>query len=432
MTKPRKLKEFDQEIDDKLDIDELSATKGGPYDIYAMSPDTAIPFCPECHLPMRNHGRYEREYLDYVYDDNGKPKFITLHFVFYKYRCLNEECPVTLFQKPVQFAKENANVTERLESLIVYYASCLSYSQTEERIKHTVSKQAIGQISKRWIDDKDEKRGSIFSTPRILGLVSFFMDSKGYIIAVDAGDRNLHIIEILKAVSTDEIRIFLGHLNKASISAVLTDCNPTIVSTVQDELPGVEVLVDTDALFQEAEDAFRNIIIHDAMHYMNSDKKLLLMDPQKLAESEYGTKTVRDITNRKPRVSNAYSHINNLRSILSSKWDVTDIRDWSYKIPIDCQKDFALASEYIDEYWNEFLAFYRRRREVSADLYDKLKRLDEMLQEFKKCSDELFRARILYTCLIGKEISIGDEKWKGVPYEWVIQTLDALLNEMED
>lgn len=430
MTKPRKLKAYDQLLDDKLDLKQLAATAGDAYNIYAMNPDTSIPNCPLCGKRMKNHGKYERQYLDVVFSDDGKPQYITLHYLFYKYRCMDEECDRTLFQKPIDFARENANVTKRLEDVIVRYASAFSYSKVERKIKSTVSKQAVGQIAKRWVDEKDEERGYKFYTPRILGFVSFFWDMREYIVAVDAGESEIYIIDVLKAVETNEITVFLNHLEKSSVECVVTDCNEIIVNAVVDQLPNAEVLVDTDALLQVALDGFGEIVKADAKHTMNDDKKRLMMEPEKL--TDFDGDMIRRVTASKPRVSNGYDHINMLRSILSRKWDISDIRDWEYKIPIDCKDEFLMASEYIDAYWNELLNFYKRRREVTPELYEKLKKLDKKVQEFKNCSDELFRAKLLYVCRIGRNINSTDGMWHGVSYQEVMDTLDSLLNETED
>lgn len=430
MKKPRKLKAYDQKLDDELDLEQLAATAGDSYNIYAMNPDTSIPECPECHKRMKNHGKYERQYLDVICEEGKSPRFITLHYLFYKYRCMDKECNRTLYQKPITFAKENANVTERLEDLIVKYASALSYSKTEQKIRSTVSKQAVGQIAKRWTDAKDEKRGNIFYSPQILGLESFFWDSREYIFAVDAGNSELYIIDVLNGVDTERIQLLFSHLDKSKIKFVVTDCNPTIVDAVRDQLPGAEVLVNTDALLQEALDSFWEVIMSDAKHTMNIDKARLMKAPNDLEEWEI--RFVRHITDQKPRVSAAYDHVNMLRSILSRQWDISDIRDWENKIPIDCKSEFLMASEYIEEYWQELLNFYKRRRIVTPELYGKLKKLDEKMQKLNSCSDELFRARVLYLCKVGRRLKATDGKWHGAPYKEVMNTMDSLINEMEE
>lgn len=430
LIKPRKLKAYDQKLDDKLDLEQLAATAGDTSNIYAMNLDTSIPDCPLCKKRMKNHGKYERQYWDVVFNEEGNPQFITLHYLFYKYRCMDKECSLTLYQKPIDFASENANVTKRFEALLTRYASSMSYSQVQQKIYGTVTKQAVGQITKRWVDGRDVERGEIFYTPQVLGFVSFLWDDKSYIVVVDAGNRNLLIIDVLKSIDTDEIIILLNHLNKKNIRYVVTDCNEVVVNTVKDQLPGAEVLVSTDALLQGALDGFWQIVKTDAKHTMNEDKARLMKDPREL--NDFDGDMIRRVTEKKPRVSNGYDHINMLRSILSNEWDVSDIRDWENKIPIDCKDEFYEASVYIDEYWKELLNFYKRRRVVTAELYTKLQKMDKKLQEFRNCSDELFRARVLYVCLNGRSVKSRDGKWHGVPYEDVMATLDSLLNEMEE
>lgn len=438
MSKPRRLKAYEKELDETLDLEQLAATAGDAYNIYAMNTDTAVPNCPLCKQRMKNHGKYERQYLDVISSNIEKPKFITLHYLFYKYRCLNEDCNLTLYQKPIDFAYENANVTKRLENLIVRYASFLSYSQVEQRIKSSVTKQAVGQIVKRWVEQKDIERGDLFYTPRVLGLFSFLWDDqkrvkkhiRGYVLVVDACDRDIHIIDVLKEISTDEITVLLAHMEKNKIEYVVTDCNDIIVSAVIDQLPNAEVLVNTDILFDSAVDGFKEIIKKDAAHTMNVDKRRLLTNPSNL--SNFDAICIKNVTDAKPRVNNGYDHLNLLRSILARKWDITDIREWENQIPIDCADEFGLTSLYIDTYWGELLNFYKRRREVTPELYEKLKKLDLKLRSFKLCSDEVFRAKVLYLSKIGEEIKESRGQWRGVPYADVLNMLDTLLNEMED
>ena len=426
--KPRKIKNL--ELSNELDIEQLVATGGDSMNIYAMNFETEVPTCPECHQHMRNHGKFERQYLDVISEKGELPRIVILHYLFYKYRCENEECGKTIYQKPIEFARESANVTYRLENLIMKHAVTMSYSQVEQKIRGAVTKQAIGQITKRWTNCKDAERGMIYFSPQVLGMISFFWDNQEYILAVDASDGNLIIIDVIMGVETEKIQLFLSHLNKENIVYVVTDCNPIVVESAKDMIPGAEVLVDTDALFKEVLDSFRKIIRAEAMHVANVDKERLLKAPNEL--SEWEVTRVRDITEIKPRVSTAYDYVNTLRSILSRDWDITDIKDWQYKMPIDCEEEFSIASAYVDEYWKELLNFYKRRTVVTGELYGKLQKLDAKMKKFKNCSVEIFRARVLYLCKIGQKIKETDGYWHGADYETVMDMMNQLVNELEE
>ncbi len=432
MAKPRKLKTYEKELDEKLDIEKLVATGSEGNSIYAMNPDTSVPDCPICHQRMKNHGKFERIYIDVMSGDDGKPRYIDLHYLFYKYRCLNEDCELTLYQKPIEFANDNANVTKRMEDQIVRYASYLSYAQVENKILSSVTKQAVGQIISRWVANKDDERGNSFYSPRTLGLLSFSWDNGkySYILAIDAGHTDLYIFDVIRSIDTDSITVLLNKMDKSKIKYVVTDCNYTVVSAARDQLPDSEILVDTDVLFDSTVDGFKEILRKDAMHTPVRDKELLLTNPSEI-DKEEGLR-IKRITEQKPKVSNGYDHLNRLRSMLSNAWDVTDIREWANQIPLDCQSEFLMPSEYIDEYWAELINFYQRRREVTPALYQKLKTLDEKLRKFRSCTDDVFRAKILYLCMIGKDMKNANGNWRGVPYANVMKMLDSLLNEMED
>jgi transposase len=437
MSQPRKSILYNVELSGKLNIEELEAIEGDSYNITAVNADREMPRCIRCEGEVRNHGRFEKEYTDVIKIDDGSLRFISLHYVFYKYRCTNCECH-TLFQKPINFARENANVTKRFEDHIVNLAMFLSYSDVEKRIRGAVSKQAVGQIVKRWTISKDEERGT-FQTPQILGLVSFILDSKSYILAVDAGDKEIRIIDVLPSVSADYIITLLKSMNVTEIKCVLTDCEPVIVDTIKDQLPNAEVLVDTDALLKVALEEFNDIIRTDAAHVSNVEKEFLRKNPAEFITGKeeeherYEVRRIKEITNSKPRISDAYDHINLLRAILSRDWDATEIFDWNMKIPDSCKDKFIITSANIEAYWNELLKYYMRRNEISDELYDRLFTLNNRVKKFKFYSDEILRGRILYIPTIYKaEKETSEGEWRGVPLEIVIESMDYLIKQMED
>lgn len=428
MGRARRSRQYNIELTENLDIEELEAIEGDSYNIVAMNADREMPCCIRCEGEVRNHGRFEKEYTDIIKKDDGTLKFISLHYVFYKYRCTNCDCH-TLFQKPIYFARENANVTKRFEDYVVHLAMYLSYSKVENIIKSAVSKQAVGQIIKRWTAAKDEERGNFF-TPKTLGLVSCKSDKDYYIVVIDATDKDLCVMEVLPSKSSDLIISLLNHMDNSEINFVITDCDPMIVDTVRDRLPGAELLVDTAALLEVVVSNFNQIINEDASHVYNVDKDRLKKNPAILKEGD-GSR-IRDITNTKPRVSSAYDHVNNLRSILSREWDIDEIWAWKEQIPIDCKQEFELTSAYIEAYWQEFMNFYKRRTVVTDELYEKLMLLNEKIQKnFTSYSDEILRSRILYSSHTNKKTEDGEIKWRGIPIDIVLKTIDTLIQEME-
>lgn len=433
MPNQRKLKNIDEILTRQLDLDGLSAVGMEDDKIVAMSNDTSMPCCRECFGPVKNHGKFSKDYLDVLVREDGSYDFRTIKYEFYKYRCLGQgnekakKCKITrtMTVKETTFAKENAKVTNRFEDLVVKLAVYMSYSQVENKLLSYVSKQAVGDIVKRWTRDKINKRGPFF-TPGILGIVSFWWDKKPYALAYDAADRDIHIIDILPEVTSDNIINLINRMDRTHIRAVVCDCNQTIVDAVKSEIPGADVLVNTDALFLEVLHEFDELIRADAPHIANVDKKRLKKDNTNLREGD--DTRIRDITKRYARVSVAYDHVNMLRIILSRDWDPTELRDWQYKIPITCKNEFQISAAYIDEFWDELLNYYKRRHEITSGTYEKLKKLDELINKFKAYSYEILPARVLYLPFTERDMP---QKWRGIPLERIISSMDELIQKKE-
>lgn len=435
--KPRKLKYYDQELDAQLDIEELAATGGDSHHIFAMCHDTSTPVCPRCGGPVENHGKFKRLYIDVTTDEDGNHQIVELDYLFYKYRCLDDECP-TVFQKEIDFARENAHLTRRMENYIIELACYMSYSGVSDTVLSIVTKQTVGQIIKRWVAEKDDERG-FFYTPRILGLVSFELDTSNYILAVDAEGEKQNIIEVIPEVDSSLITAFIRKLDALHIEYVLTDCNPTIVDTVKSILPKAEVLVDTEALLADVLMEFDDLIKKDAKHTPNNVKKFIKEDPSKYQATGdvdtdrniYEIREIRDALKNKPRLSDAYDHVNRLRGILSQEWDATDIHQWANSIPPSCEGVFAISVGDVEEYWNELLRYYMRRTEISGDLYQHLQQLNDQIKKLKRYSDEILRTRILYLPELLNMMDTSD-KWIGVPLETAIAVMKCVINQTEE
>ncbi len=434
--KPRKIKNCDEKLDDQLNIEEIVATGGDARHIYAMNLDNTMPVCPECGGPVKNHGRFKRSYIDILINEDENPQIIELDYFFYKYRCLDEDCP-TVFQKPIEFARENARVTRRLEDHLMRMACHRSYSGVSEALSGMLTKQAVGQIVKRWTADKDAER-RVFYTPRILGLMSFEIDRSNYVIAVDACGKEQRIIEVIPEVDSALITAFIRKLSASDIECVLTDCNPSIVDTVKSSLPKTEVLVDTDALMADVLEEFNDLIHMDAMHTPNHIKDYLMTDPADFKatgnveedENIYQIKAIRDALKDKERLSDAYDFVNRLRAILSKEWDATDIHQWKNNIPVSCNGMFPISAADVDTYWNEFLRYYMRRNEISGELYQKLQVLNEKINSLKRYSDEILRTRVLYLPALMELVEENEDQWNGVPLDVAIDAMNTTIRQM--
>lgn len=425
MSRPRADTKFDPVRTASLDIEELEviADMGDDNTYYGVNSDSTLPACLRCKgANVRTQDRFKKTYKD-VIQVNGKNQFISLIHIFYKYRCLNQDCH-HVFPKPITFAHTEANITYRLQNKLIHYAMYMSYSNATAYAGNHVSVQAVGQILKRWTAEKDEERGPLYS-PKVLGLISCSSKKGKYVIAIDAGDDELHIIDVLPSVSSVAIVNLLNRMDVSAIDYILTDCTQTIVDTIKDRFPNVKILMDTDFLLTEIFNEFHQVLNKDGRQLYARDKRLYTKAPETLTEEE--TENFEDIRRGKnrERLNNAYTHMNLLRNLLSHDWSVQDIMNWNAQVPDDCLDVFEFSSAIVDTYWDELHKYYLNQEVVQKDIYGRLKALNEIVSKFSSYSDEVLRARILYL----SPADYKNTKWIGLPLNSALKNMEALVNE---
>lgn len=262
-------------------------------------------------------------------------------------------------------------------------------------------------------------------SPKVLGLLSCSLKKREYIIAIDASDDELHIIDVLPSVSSIMVVNFLNHMDVSEIRYILTDCNQTIVDTIKDRFPNVELLMDTDYLFELVFDEFSHVLNKDGRQLYAPAKKIYTKDPETLSYKEIEDFEDLRRGKNKERLNNAYAHMNFLRNLLSQNWDVRNLRNWNAQIPEDCLDVFVLSSAIVDTYWGELFKYYLNQEVVQKGIHGRLKYLNEIVSKFSSYSDEVLRARILYLSPADYENS----KWRGLPIITILKNMEALANE---
>lgn len=433
MGKP--LKHIDEHLDRILDMDDLKAVGGTENDILAMNPDTEVPICLICRHKMKNHDRRERRLLDIVRNDNGELKVITLRYHYYRYRCVNKECINygRFEKKDVKFAAPQAETTYRYEERIVRLAMYLSYRQIEKKLLNEVTKSTISNMIIRWVQMKDLERGVIYS-PRIVGFFTNKLGKRKYTIVVDAEDEDMHILDVLPNINATAVAEYMSSFNKENTECVLIDCEDIVVTSAQDYFGKAEIMVSVDAILESAKQEFREALSIEAKQVYTSDKRDMLVNPSTLSKGR--SDRIEKILADREHLNKFHAHIASLIRILSKDdWDAVEIYEWNQNIKMDLKDDLFITSEYIDLYWNEILKYYMRRNEVTGDLYQKIKELNSRIYKFGRYSsftDDVFRARILYTSEADITEEKNMEKWRGVSIDNVMNAINELINEMEE
>lgn len=427
MAKPRKLKTVSHKLTEILDIEELTAIGGDEYSIKAMSPDTAMPLCIECKGPVENHGRFERVLIDIVQVDRQK-QFARLHYYFYKYRCLSENCN-TVFQKQVNFVNDNAKITKRYEDEImrhVMYESIdkartdLSSYVVQGHNRDLISKPAMSKLIKRWVDDHDAKRR--FITPTVIRLYSFSFTYNNYIIVCseDTSQKKTNIIEVIPAISESGIKEFLSKIDVNALYAVVTDCNPIVYMTIKSTLPSrVRILVDTDSLCRVLRDEFKDYIFEYLKKYQKYIRETFIKDPVSLDNEDLAC--LRRIQRKDTKLKTAYNRYAQLYSILKRQRDIIETKDWMISLG-DEAEIYTLTTSYLKEYMNELVGY---QAVSNGDheyelLYDIARKIEEY---FPISTVEIFRARILYSDFEKNY----ENQWRGTSVSRLMDLVDDMI-----
>ena len=110
--------------------------------------------CPKCGCTsLRNQGSIRRSYLD-VIPRGDDAAVITVTIEFRKNKCMNPDCNC-VFYPEIPFAGRYSRTTHRLENAIVRMVirGCLSFTESAELLEGKLSRQVVGQIYHRRVQE---------------------------------------------------------------------------------------------------------------------------------------------------------------------------------------------------------------------------------------------------------------------------------------
>ena len=159
--------------------------------------------------------------------------------------------------------------------------------------------------------------------------------------------------------------------------------------------------------------------------------------------SQYNQGRMKETFKSRKKLFEIYNHVNALRTIIKSDdhLDYKKFEGWLDGIPdedynLSTKKDtdvretvFSEVSVYVEDYMKEILNFYRRRKNITGDVYRKIRLLVDKLQNWSDRAPELMRTRILYSDKIDTYEDLADSQWTGVDYEDVMKNIDLLISE---
>ena len=417
----RIIRRWDEERTALLDQDELFVIKGqgDSSNYFVWLQDQEIEQCPFCgNDSLRVQDLFPKSYLDII-EENGQKRVVSLIFQFYKYRCVNAECR-HVFAKEIHFAAPNNNITYRLEDEIAYMVmQDNSYGEIAGRFSDMISRQAVGQIFNRWVHEKEEKR-RIKTAPAALAVVSGQTDRDSYTLFLNLDD-GIRVFDVLYGVSSSELLGMLRRIGLNNITTILSDCNPTIVDTINDVLPIASYIIPVQYWFKLVSEDFSEYS-HDLLRWSAvRNKDLLIMLPE--SELGYRISDRNKLLETRPAIVQPYTDYNDLRDLINDRenpWTISDIDVWTTHVDSDFRSHLEATILRLNMYKDLIYQHELHRDLVPDKLFAMTSRLEELLSKVRTFSEAQLKARLLYS------VPADLENWQGIPIVDVITALEEM------
>lgn len=406
-----------------LGQDELFVQKGKGSDTYynAWLHDPEIECCPRCGSDaVKTQDLFSKTYLDLV-SDGRKKNVIQLEYEFYKYRCLNKDCR-HIFSKPVCFASRRDNVTFRLENEIAQQVlNGASYAQVANQLSGSISRQAVGQIFNRWVQKKEDCRKTAM-LPSKLAILSGKTDKDQYTIFLNLDD-GIRVYDIVYGVRSADIAAVLLKNGVSNVQTVISNCDPVIVDVIQGYLPNTLHIIPVEYWFSLVSADFAEFA-HEKLKWSSvKDKDTLIMMPE--GELGYRVSDLQRLLDTRSKIKPAYDDFNRLRNIITSRDEMgvyCELEEWLDSANQEFQKVLSVTKFQLQTYKQQIAAHVEHRELVPERLYALTSRLEDLISHMRTFSDEVLKARILYT------VEVNLEHWSGVPLDDVLAVFDQQVH----
>lgn len=419
----RTIRREDEGRTELLGQDELFVEKGEGSDSYysAWLHDPEIERCPRCgNDALKTQDLFSKTYWDLV-SVGEKKKAIRLEYKFYKYRCLKKDCG-HVFSKPVHFASRRDNVTFRLENEIAQRViNGASYAQIANQFSDSISRQAVGQIFNRWVQKKEARRKTA-TLPSALGILSGKTDKDQYTIFLNLDD-GIRIYDIIYGISSADIAAVLLKHGIPNVQTVLSDCDPIIVDAIRGYLPNALHIIPVEYWFSLVYDDFAELAHEKIKWSPVKDKNALIMMPE--GELGYRVSDLQRLLGTRPSIKPAYEDFNRLRNIIANRdemWVFRELEEWINSADPEFQEAMSATKFQLQTYKQQISAHVEHREIVPEGLHILASRLESLISRMRTFSDEVLKARILYT------VESDLEHWSGIPLDDVLSAYEQQVH----
>lgn len=417
----RAKRSWDEERTALLDQSELLVEKGkgGPDYFLAWLQEPEMLTCPLCSgKVIKIQDLFSKTYHELIQTGDGST-VVTLEYDFHKFRCLNDACR-HIFAKKISFASRRDNVTYRLENKIAQLVmEGLSYGDISNLFQSTITRQAVGQIFNRWVRKKEELRKTQ-NLPSCIAIVSGATDKDRYTVIFNLDD-GIKVYDVLFGVQSADIAAVVRRIGTDRIKTILSDCDPTIIETIKDNLPKALHIIPVHYWFKLVSDDFAEYA-HDRIKWCSvPDKDALIMRPE--TELGFRTSNISRLLNERPVIAMPYRNFNDLRALISRRdemWVFQELADWIESMDADFKEYISTTIDRLYLCRREIESHVHHREIVPELLYPYTEMMEQHISHMKTFSSEVLRARVLYS----NETDL--QNWSGIPIESVIAALNAM------
>lgn len=418
----RIVRKWDENRTALLDQAELFVERGKGGENYYCTwlQEPEIDECPLCGGDViKVQDLFSKSYRELLASGNSE-SIITLEYNFYKFRCLDENCR-HIFAKEISFASKYDNVTYRLENYIAKLVmDGFSYGEISDRFQNSISRQAVGQIFNRWVRKRENFR-VIQNHPRNVAMMSGKTDKDYYTIILSLDD-GIRVLDILYGVNSTDLVAAIKRISPYGVHTILSDLNPIISDVVKDNFPNATYIVPVDYWFKLVTDDFAEYA-HEILKWSPVyDKDSLILKSE--AELGYRISDQKRLLESRPKIVPSYNKYNELRNIISRRdetWIYDELTDWASDLDPDFEEQLSATLLQLQIYKPELEAHVQNKELVPDRLFPLTQRLEELISSMRTFSDEVLKARVLYSA----DTDLHD--WRGVPIEDAIVTLENII-----
>lgn len=409
-----------RERTDELGIDGLLALKESTDDCFCTVHARYFEYdklpCPACgSQKTRTSKVVRRSFKDILWgeestNENGftHRKFRVIDIVFHQRYLRCDGCSDIVFPEPIDFGDKGCRYTNRLSDALADGTFRFSYKKVCAYYGIPASTASIGPIMRRRIQHLESQLKPI-STPKRLGIMQITYYRELYTVIFALLDDGIYCMDILPDTFEGTILEFLRRLDSTRVETVYMDPLEDIRNAAAVAFPGAEFVVTDECILRYAKNAMLEIIHEDGKRFPVKFKDNALTIQNRLLQSDYERKRIKDGLSSRPRLKLAYDKHQSLMDSLQEEWNYESVSEWIHSLP-DELPEFLNLSDAVDLFESEIRCF--KEKEKLPDFYPTaIQAICDAFHGMPHCIFDVLRARCFLT-ISHDTIEMDGEKYR--------------------